>query len=104
MAVNQVIRLSAGAAEYTWPATITERKLKDISAASVVVSIGTFEEPGDTWFAPDIITRPTDNSVMVQVYITNSLGLAVGTTYYLWIKVSDNPEIVPRIMLRFDTK
>lgn len=93
----QVIDLSDGAEEYTFPVTITETTGKDISADSIVVALGTATSAGGTWFAPDVLTRPTVSTAVVQVLIGGSSGrVPAAGNYFLWWKVTDTPEIVPR--------
>lgn len=88
------IRLSAGAIEYTRPLTITETTGKDISSATVVLSLGTYDEPGD-WLTPDTDTAPSTSSRTVQLLIGDDLKPAEGS-YWLWSKVGDTPEVIPR--------
>ncbi len=92
--MSQTILTSApaGAVEYTWPLTVTEATGKDISGDTVLVSLGTYAEPG-TWAAPDVITRPTPSSVVVQKLIDNTVTPGI---HWLWIVISDSPERVPR--------
>lgn len=88
----QTVAVSQGAIEYTWPTTITATDGDDITGDTVAVSLGTYTAPG-AWQAPDTITHPTPSSVVVQILV----GAATPTgSYYLWVKVSDSPEVVPR--------
>ena len=95
--MQQTFDLTDGATEYTFPVTITETTGKDISGDSIVVSFGTANQAG-TWFTPDVLTRPTVSSAVVQVLVgagTPNGALSAGS-YFLWWKVTDTPEVVPR--------
>ena len=85
---------SAAAIEYTHPLTITESTGKDITGATVKVSLGTYQAPGD-WLTPDTDTHPTDAQRTVQLLIGDSLKPEAGD-YWLWTQVGDSPEVVPR--------
>lgn len=92
---DQTIRLSAGALEYTFPLTITEKTGKDISADTITLSLGTYNAPGD-WQTPD--TDPpqdTTSQRVVQLLVGGTLSPDPGT-YYLWSLVNDEPEQIPR--------
>jgi hypothetical protein len=98
-AVGQTIDLSGGAVEYTYPVTITASPKADglpvdISADPVKMSLGTFTEPG-SWLDSDITEHPSTAQAVVQLLIGTALRPAVGT-YWLWVKVTDSAEIVPR--------
>lgn len=93
---DQTIRLSAGALEYTFPLTITEKTGKDISGDTITLSLGTFNAPGDTWLTPDV-DQPQDvkSQRVVQLYIGTTVKPDPGV-YFLWSKVTDTPEVSPR--------
>lgn len=93
MTATQTILVSnpAGAIEYTWPTTITADH--DIHSDTVQVSLGTAAEPG-SWVAPTI--DPPQNDVktrVVKLLVNNSTEPG---TYWLWVRLTDNPEVVPR--------
>lgn len=90
--MKQIIHVSAGAAEHTWPTTLTETTGKDISADQVQISLGTADAPG-TWSSPDLLDRPTTASVTAAKLVTNAVAPG---TYFVWVKLTDDPEIVPR--------
>lgn len=93
---NQVINLTAGAMEYTWPLTLVEVTGKDISGVPILLSLGTYSEPG-AWQSPDVDEAQSVKSQrVVQMLVGGTLKPAPGT-YYVWSKVTDNPEIVPRV-------
>lgn len=92
---DQQIQLSADAVEYTHPRTVTETTGKDITNDLIAVSLGTYEAPG-AWVPPDKLSRPSASSVVVQLLVSNSLGLTIGSSYHLWVRVTDSPEVVPR--------
>lgn len=58
---TQVIDLTDGAQEYTWPLTLTEKTGKNISADSVQIAVGTLRNSTSvqTWVTPDIVTEST---------------------------------------------
>lgn len=98
-AVGQTIDVSAGAVEYTYPVTITASPKADglpvdISADLVQVSLGGFSEPG-SWVNADLTEHPTTAQAVVQLLVGGTLKPAVGT-YWLWVKVTDSPEVIPR--------
>lgn len=88
---SQKIDVSNGATEYTWPVTITETTGKDISTDTIQISLGTANTPG-TW-TTGVLTRPAASSATVKLLVTNSVTPG---TYYVWVKVADSPEIIPR--------
>ena len=93
--MSQTITLSAGAVEYTYPLTIVETAGKDISADTVQLSLGTDLVVG-VWRPPDTDTaQSVAYQRVVQLLVGASYIPAVGT-YWLWSKVTDSPEIVPR--------
>lgn len=98
---DQTIQVhSAGAVEYTFPATVTETNGKDISVDTVTMCLGTYNTPG-TFVAPDVISRPTTSSVVVQLLVGgnshagNPYTPAAGV-YWMWVFLTDTPEQVPR--------
>lgn len=91
--MSQTIRVSAGAAEYTWPATITETTGKDISADVVRVSLGTYAAPA-AWVDPSVDTAQANHATRVVQLLVDSNTPA--GTYYLWLSVGDGPEQVVR--------
>jgi hypothetical protein len=91
---DQTIDLSAGAIEYTNPRLITEVTGKDITSDQVFVSLAGWEAPG-SWVTPDVVTRPTASSVSVALLIGAAFKPAAGD-YWLWTRVTDSPEVVPR--------
>lgn len=91
--MTQRINLTAGATEYTWPVTITETNGADISGGLVQIALGSYTDPGP-WRIPDVITRPTPSSATVKMLLGN--GAPTAGTYYVWVRVTDTPEVVPR--------
>jgi len=89
---TQKIRVSAGAVLYTLPWTATETTGKDISAATIQLSLGSYTDPGD-WLDPDVETRPTLSSVTAKILIDDSYEAG---TYWLWRSISDTPEVDPQ--------
>lgn len=92
--MNQTISISAGAVEYTYPLTITETTGKDISHATIQLSLGSYTAPG-TWQTPDTDTTPVVSQRVVQMLVGDTLKPPPGD-YFLWSRVTDTPEIAPR--------
>ena len=92
--MTQKINVTNGAVEYTYPLTITEKTGKDISAVSISLSLGTLQAPG-TWLSPASDPSQTIKSQRVVQLLVSSDTVIPGE-YYLWSKVEDNPEILPR--------
>ena len=93
--MTQTINLTAGAVEYTWPLTITETTGKDITATTIRLCLGSYTAPGDTWLTPDTDTTDGTSSRVVQLLIGDELKPEAGN-FWLWSKVTDAPETVPR--------
>lgn len=91
----QIIRVSspAGAHEYTLDAIWTAPKDQDISTAMFEMSLGTRDEPG-AWVAASL-NLPGDglNQRVLNLLVDNTTPLG---TYWLWVRLTDTPEIVPR--------
>jgi hypothetical protein len=94
----QTINVSAGDFEYTWASGLREKIGKDISNDAVEVSVSTSSSLPGQWVAPSLKINPTPNEVRVSVYVDATYAPG---TYYLWIKVSDTPEQVVRMILKF---
>lgn len=95
---DQTIDVTAGAVEYCYPRMITAQPKADgqpvdLREDVVLVSLGSALTPGD-WVAPDIIDRPDNSTVIVQLLI--SADDAPPGVYWLWVKVADSSETVPR--------
>lgn len=96
MSNTQYIDLTNGAVEYTWPLTISETTGKNIAADVIVLSLGTESTPG-TWRSPDVDPAQTDHSQRVVQMLVGGTGfVGLAGTYFLWSKVTDTPEVVPR--------
>lgn len=90
----QTINVTAGAARYVG-GTITETTGKDISADAVQICLGTASAPG-TWGTPDVKSVSTDKaSVTVKLLVDSSVTTG---TYYVWVKITDTPEVEPFII------
>jgi hypothetical protein len=115
--IDQTINLSAGAVEDTYPRTITETTGEDTSADPVFVALAPWGG-ALTWVAPSTLTRST--TTVAEYNATNpaellalpdatvlhqtTVALLIGDTlkpapgnFYLWTKVTDAPEVVPRM-------
>lgn len=90
----QEINVSGGAAEYTWPATVTETGGKDISGDAVQISLGTWDAPG-VWKTA-VLDHPTPSTVTAKTLIDSSVTPGV---YFVRVKITDAPESVPRRVL-----
>lgn len=95
--MKQIINVSLGAAEYTQPVTITESNGANISGDSVQISLGSYNAPG-AW-VNGVLTRPSISSATIKMLVDNSVSPGV---YYVWVKVTDTPEIAPRRALRVE--
>lgn len=95
---NQTIDLTLGEVRYTFPRTVTaaprpDGTPTDITTDQVLVALGTSRQPG-AWIAPDVIEHSSPSTVVVQLLVGGTLKPDPGT-YRLWVKISDDPEIVP---------
>lgn len=88
---TQTIYVSSGSVRYTLPVTITELDNKDISGDPIYCSLGTPDAAG-TFVVPDLISRPSSNSVTFKLLVGGSYKPTAGY-YIMWCKVTDNPEI-----------
>lgn len=93
--MSQTINLTVGAIEYTLPIAISETAGKDISDDTILMSLGTWTAPG-AWLVPDLDpAQAVDSQRVVQLLIGATFKPVAGT-YYLWTRVADLPELVPR--------
>jgi len=88
---TQQIEVSLGEVQYTWPVVITETENKDISASQIEVSISEDHRAPGTWLNPDKDVSGPDNVRTVQMLVDSSYAPG---SYWIWVKVTDNPEIV----------
>lgn len=94
---RQIIDVTNGEHEYTFPVTTTESAGKDISASAYTLSLGTDRLHG-TWRTPDVITRPTLNTVVASLLVETPQAAG---TYWLWRKLVDGAEtLVERLPLQ----
>lgn len=95
------VLVTAGAIEYRG-VQITETTGKDISGDTCAVALvpwGSTPVPGD-FVSPDDIGHPSPSVVQLKMLIsatTQSKGVTVapGSTYSLWGKITDSPEVEP---------
>lgn len=87
---RQIIDITNGEQEFTLALTTTEVTGKDISTATVQLSLGTDRLHG-SWRDPDVLSRPNAASVVSQIIVESPQPLA---TYWLWRKVVDGVEIL----------
>jgi hypothetical protein len=88
---TQTIRVSDGAIEYTFESTLHADH--DISGDTIVMSLGSSTAP-DSWVAPSVDEPQTDNTTrVVQLLVDDATEPG---TYYLWLRLTDTPEVVPR--------
>ena len=89
---------TAGGIEYA-SALITDSLGNDLSFASFVVGLSTDEGTAPTvWKAPDV-QESVGTNMRVKMLIQ---GKQPGT-YFLWVKVTDNPEIIPLVCTSYIT-
>jgi hypothetical protein len=89
--------VSAGAAVMVG-GTVTEKTLKNISAATFEVVLGSETTPGTTWLTPNVSVQGPDGPHTRVVQLLVNSGNTSKGVYYLWVRVTDTPEILP---LRF---
>lgn len=92
--MSQIINVSGGAIEFTWPITITETTGLDISSDEILVNLGSFLSPVGAWYTPKLL-RPTRDSGTFRLLIGKDVVPAAGD-YYIWISVQDSPELIIR--------
>ena len=94
--MTTIINVSAGAREYV-EGTITELRGKDISADTFEVALGLgTEAPTTGWKTPDaILAGTTTASKVVKILVTNAFLPGI---YSAWVRVTDGPEVVPRLI------
>jgi hypothetical protein len=86
------ILASAGAEKYVG-GTVTELTGKDISAATFQIALGSIAAPPTTWSVPDVsVAGTTAAQRVVKLLVTNTTPPG---TYWVWVRVTDNPEIEP---------
>lgn len=100
--------ISGGAKAYVG-GTLTELTGKDISGDTVVMGLSTDELTQPTnWFAPDSSTSPIVSQrllkLLVSLVLPASHAPIAGRSYYVWAKITDNPEILPIVLQQFDTR
>jgi hypothetical protein len=89
---NPPIYVSKGMAQYVG-GVITEKTHKDITTTTIQLALGSADQPPTTgWADPDIDISV--NTYTRQVKMLIDAGQALGT-YWLWAKITDNPEIIP---------
>ena len=93
-----IIYASAGGIEYA-SALVTETTGLDITNDTFVVGLSTDQNtPPPSWQVPDV-QQNVGTNVRVKMLIQ---GQAPGT-YWLWVKVTDNPEIIPLVCTNYIT-
>lgn len=94
--MSTIINVSAGAQEYVG-GTITETKGKDISADTFEMALGLAPDAPTTGWSPPSFSAagatPASKVVLLLVTDTTAPG-----TYGAWVRVTDTPEIVPRLV------
>lgn len=90
--------MTDGAIEYTWPVTITETNGEDISVKTIEMSLSGSHLTAGTWQAPDK-DKPglTTASRVVQLLIGAGHTNPGKGTWYLWWRITDAPEVAPRL-------
>jgi hypothetical protein len=91
---QRTIDTAHGAVEYLW-IDITDKRKKDITAAAVQISLGTYETPG-AWHNADLIEQNGAVwKIRAGLLIGGSLTYPAGQ-YFAWFKLTDSPEIIPQ--------
>lgn len=91
--MSQTILVGSGAAEYTFPLTLTDTDGDNITADTVQVTLGSYELPTGSWATPDVETNPSTSSVTVRMLIGSSVASG---TYWPWVKLAANPQVILR--------
>jgi hypothetical protein len=93
--VSRTIRSSTGGTKYL-SAVVTETTGKTITSDTFQVALTLEGANPVTWQSPDVTQTVTTSSVRVKLLVgaTGTLNPAAGA-YYLWVKVTDTPEIEP---------
>jgi hypothetical protein len=91
----QIIRVSnpAGAHEFTLDAIWTAPKNQDITGATFEMSLGTRDEPA-AW-VPASMNNAGDGPNQRVLNLLVDASTPPGT-YWLWVRLTDTPEVVPR--------
>lgn len=76
---TQVIDLAAGAAEYTWPMTLTELTGKNISTDTVKMAVGSQNVANSIqdWVTPDVVVESTITAKEFMIQNPNVPGVEV---------------------------
>lgn len=89
---NPPIYVSKDMAQYVG-GVITEKTHKNITATTIQLALGSADQPPATgWAAPDVDISVNTYTRQVKMLIDNTQILG---TYWLWAKITDNPEIIP---------
>jgi hypothetical protein len=89
------ILATAGEKQYVG-GTVTELTGKDISAATFEIALGTIAAPPAVWSVPDVtIAGATTAQRVVKLLVTNTTPPG---TYWVWVRIIDNPEVKPLIV------
>jgi hypothetical protein len=94
MSQTQVLRVSAGAADYTWPGIITDESGRPLNPSQVKVALiaeGDERQP-PSWQA-GVVTAITASQVSAQLWV-DSTTVPPGT-YHVWYKITDSPVVEP---------
>lgn len=87
----RTIRTDLGAEEYL-AVEVTERTGQSLDTATIALSIGTADQPGD-WATPDVVEHDGASLVAKLLVTSDTPRIEAG---YVWVKVGDNPETLPR--------
>lgn len=89
---DRVIRVSNGAVEYV-TGRVTERDGKDLSAAGFEVGLGGSDTPPVVWSEASAVSV---DGATAHVSMLVGAGTALVDRAYLWVRVTDAPEVLPR--------
>lgn len=84
------IDVTRGEKEYV-VGKVTEKNGRDLAEATFMVGLGKAALPPTTWQAPDLLE--VNGAVAVVSLLVDEIA-QIGDKQYLWVKVTDNPEVI----------
>lgn len=107
------IYITAGAKEYIG-GTVLEKNSKDLTSDTFEVGLSSTSSAPTTWIAPDVstvgiapivvdgVTISVNAQRILNLLVSSSLPtgspLVSGSTYSIWARIHDAPEIAPRLL------
>jgi hypothetical protein len=90
----RTLDLTNGDQDYVW-VDFEDARQQDITGDTVMIALGTYDAPG-AWVSADLIEQNGAVwKIRAALFITAASGYPLGS-YWLWIKVGDNPAIIVR--------